>query len=569
MSAKKLFTVSSLSDFIQREVRHEDFNIKRVVEGNPEELIVSGEVLGPLKPIGRDGRALVLRGQGLFFSRFRGGDQVDIGVVDPLTRKFRLVTGTSINRIGFPAPGAIEVLVPGELIGTDTADLFLLPKTYSGIKKHLRQKLFDLERLGVRAEHNPVNRIAVKQNFNHMSEHLNSTQKEALKFLVDSDFSGLIQGPPGTGKTHLLVALIKLAVTSGLRVGLAALSHAAVDNALARVLRSGLDRDCLVRVASKHQVIKREPYGDDDIYALWSSSFADLNFSLYAATMHSWCLTSSPPEIDILIIDEASQLPLYFHPFLEKLSSRVIMFGDHNQLPPVIQISNHDLPAEDIFSYQISQGIYPMLEIQYRMNAGVQEWSSNRFYHGRLKPDDSNRDRDLLRGCPSPSGLLGQGVVNLTQHEGTCSNHANPIEARRVADLVWAIKTEGKIPFGEVGIVTPHRAQAGAICAALQEKIGLSEMTKLLVDTVERFQGQEREAMILSMGAEKDEARPGSRTFLSDGRRLNVAVTRAKSRFYCLASQKLIENTAEASEDNHLKSFFEWCGRGTRGGSAA
>lgn len=563
MSAKKYFTVSSLSDFIQKEVRHEDFNIKRVVEGDPEELIVSGDVLGPLKPHGREGRSLVLRGYGLYFSRFRAGDQVDIGIVDPLTKKFSILKATSISMIRFPEPGALEVLVPADLLPADIQDIFLLPKTYSGIKKHLRQKLWDLERLGIRAENHPINKIAVRENFDHMSEHLNATQKEALRFLVDSDFNGLVQGPPGTGKTHLLVALIHLAVTSGLRVGVAALSHAAIDNALARILRSGLALDGVVRVASMKEAIKRDPYGDIDIYGLRSNSFTEAGseFSLYAATMHAWCMSNSPADIDVLIIDEASQVPLYFHPFLEKLCSRVIMFGDHKQLPPVIQALNHDLPAEDIFSYQISQGQYPMLEVQYRMNEGVQEWSSNRFYHGRLKPHESNKDRDLLKGCFSPSGLLGPGVVNLTGHDGACSNHANPIEAKKVADLVYAIKSEGKIPFKEIGIVTPHRAQAGAICAALQDKLGLQDSQSLLVDTVERFQGQEREAMILSMGAEKDEARRGDRAFLGDGRRLNVAVTRAKSRFYCLAPQKLIKSTASASETSHLRSFFKWCGR--------
>ena len=108
--------------------------------------------------------------------------------------------------------------------------------------------------------------------------------------------------------------------------------------------------------------------------------------------------------------------------------------------------------------------------------------------------------------------------------------------------------------------VNLYRAQAGAIGAALQEKLGLQNAQDLLVDTVERFQGQEREAMILSMSAEKDNARRGDRAFLGDGRRLNVAITRARSRFYCLAPHKLIEHAFKQAGGGHLKSFFEWCG---------
>lgn len=555
-----------MSEFLQREARHEDLNIQRILDGDPEEQIISGNVLGPMLSTGREGKTLVLRGSGIYYSRFRRGDQVDIGVVDQLTKKFRVLIGTSINMVRFPEPGVLEVLVPCELTEIGNPSLFLLPKTYSGIKENLRQKLWDLQRLNIQAEHHAINKTAVKHNFEHMSEQLNSTQKEALRFLVDNDFNGLVQGPPGTGKTYLLNALINLAVSSGLRVGLAAFSHAAVDNALARSLRNGLSSDDVVRVARNRQAIRKEPYGDNDVLSLSASSFSDPdgNFSLFAATMHSWCMSNSPADIDVLIIDEASQVPLYFHPFLDKLCSRVILFGDHNQLPPVIQISNHDLPAEDIFSYQINQGSYPMLEVQYRMNEGIQEWSSNRFYHGRLRPDDSNKNRDLLKKCDSPSGLLGIGSVNLTQHNGASVNNANFVEAKKVSDLVWAIKTEGRIPISEIGIVTPHRAQAGAICAALQEKLGLNEAQSLLVDTVERFQGQEREAMIFSMSSEKDILRSGDRAFLGDGKRLNVAVTRAKSRFYCLAPQKLIESAKKTNDDIHLKSFFEWCGRNSK-----
>lgn len=563
MAAKSNISISSLSNFIQKEVRHEEFSIKRVLGADPEESIISGSVLGPLRATAREGSSLVLRGEGLFFSRFRAGDQVDLGIIDPQTKKFSSISGTSIKMVRFPEPGVLEVLVPGKLIREEDVELFLLPQTHSGIKKLLRQKLFDLENMGYQAEHFQINKLAIRENFEHMSENLNSTQKEALRFLVENDFKGLVQGPPGTGKTHLLVALMNLAVHSGLRVGLASLSHAAVDNALARVLKNGVDPDAVVRVASKIQKVKKEPYGSYDINSFWSRSFADLEYDypLYASTMHSFCMTNSPPEIDVLIIDEASQVPFYFYPFLNKLCSRVVMFGDHKQLPPVIQVENHDLPAEDIFSYQISQGSYPMLEIQYRMNEGVQEWSSSRFYEGRLQPHESNRYRDILKGLPSESGLLGEDAVNLTQHKGASVNNANLIEAKKVADLVDALKAEGRIPLHEIGIVTPHRAQAGAICAQLQEKIGLIEMQNILVDTVERFQGQEREAMIFSMGAEKEEAKRGDRAFLGDGRRLNVAVTRAKSRFYCLAPQKLIATSLGSSDESQLSSFLKWCNR--------
>jgi DNA replication ATP-dependent helicase Dna2 len=568
LSVKRDFTVSDLSKFMAREAYNEKSYIQSIVEGDPEEAFITGDVLGPLKPVGLENGHGVLRGNNIFFSRFRAGDNVELAEIDSKTKRFKKLNDASIRMVRFPRPGIIEILVAGDILSEEkNSEVFLLPKSFSGIKWVLRQRLQDIDAAGLIAEHIPIDRQSIHLKFNEISEKLNPTQKEALEFLVDNDFRGLVQGPPGTGKTHLLADLVKLGMECNVRIGLASLTHTAVDNALARIIQSGVDPSLVARVASDKRKVRTEPYNELDIGQIWSSSFrktsAPTDFAdttehlLYAATLHTWCLARNPPEIDVLIIDEASQVPIYFYPFLRALCSRTIMFGDHKQLPPVIQVANHNLPAEDIFSYEIERGTYPMLEIQYRMNAGVQEWSSKRFYDGRLHPHESNRNRDLLRGLDG--GLLGSRVVNMLCHQGRSSNNANKLEASRVADLVWDLKHKGKLPFEEIGIVTPHRAQAGAICAHLQEKIGLLEAQKILVDTVERFQGQEKEAMIFSMGVEIDSSRKGDRGFLGDGRRLNVAVTRSKSRFYCIAPEKLIENTKRQRNADHLNSFLDWC----------
>ncbi len=536
-----------------------------MLNADPEKSLATGEVLGPLKAVNRDKRGLVLRATGIYFSRFRSGDQVDVGCIDSQTRKFQKISGTTVKDIRYPEPGILEVIVPGKLLPTDGIELFLLPSDSSGIAKIIRGKLLDLPRLGGSAAYRPINHTRALENFERVTEGLNATQIEALKFLGNNDFRGLVQGPPGTGKTHLLTALVHLALESGLRVGLASLAHSAIDNALARIIEGNVNNDWVARISSRREKIKIEPYRKHGLRPPVYRSFKDLENDeyggkrLYAATMHAWCMTNSLPEIDILIIDEASQVPLYFYPFFEKISSRIIMFGDHKQLPPVIQLPKHDLPAEDVFSFEIEQGWYPMLETQYRMNSKIQHWSSHRFYDGRLQPHAKNRERDVLHGLPSTSGLLGAHQVNLVSHRGRANHHRNQHEASRVADLVSALQAEGKVPLSEIGIVTPHRAQAGAIYNELQQKLGLERSTHVLVDTVERFQGQEREAMIFSVGVESDNAKPGEKEFLGDGRRLNVAVTRARSRFYCFAPETLVDRTLARSGDGHLKSLIAWC----------
>ncbi len=570
MSDKRDFNTSDLSNFMAREAYNEKGQIQRIVDGDPEEAIVTGDVVGPLKLSTIEDGHYVLRGEKVYFSRFRAGDRVELAQIDSKTQKFRKLEDSAIRMVRFPEPGVIEVLLPeGESFLDKEKELFLLPKSFSNIKWILRKRLQDIEAAGLVADHFPIERDSVRRNFIEFTEKLNPIQKEAVKFLVDNDFQGLVQGPPGTGKTHLIADLVRLTVKSNIRVGLASLTHTAVDNALGRIVRSGVDPNLVVRVASQRHNVRTEPYEGFSIDQIWSGGFKkvsaqsdfedDSDFRLIAATLHAWCLTKHPPEIDVLIIDEASQVPIYFYPFLKAICSRVILFGDHKQLPPVMQVTNHNLPAEDIFSYEIERGDYPMLETQYRMNEGIQEWSSNRFYNGRLQPHESNRNRDIIRDFGIESKLIGSREVNLLRHPGTSSNNANKTEAGLVADLIWALKTFGNLPLKEIGVVTPHRAQAGAICSRLQEKLGLSDMQNVLVDTVERFQGQEKEAMIFSMGVERDNSLQGDRGFLGDGRRLNVAVTRAKSRFYCFAPSKLIENTKKQRNAEHLNSFLEWC----------
>ena len=81
-------------------------------------------------------------------------------------------------------------------------------------------------------------------------------------------------------------------------------------------------------------------------------------------------------------------------------------------------------------------------------------------------------------------------------------------------------------------------------------------MKKITVDTVERFQGQEREIILLSFGVDGE----GSKVFIGDGRRLNVSVTRAKSRFYCFSSKNLKDQKSEMTpKKSYLKDFLGWC----------
>lgn len=570
MAKHRDIDANNLASFLARVANAEKASHGRFLEKSPEELLLEGDVLGPLRAVSNEDAGVLFQVRDTYFCRYRAGETFNVAVIDPKTKKLKIATSSHIKFVGFPAPGLVEVFLPNTLkmFGAE-AELFLLPANSAGIHWNLRKKLLAIDDSGLKASHKKISLKSIKQGMSKHTRGLNTVQKEAVSFLVENDLNGLVQGPPGTGKTHLIVSLIKILIDSGLKVGVASLTHSAVDNVLSKLIRSGVSVDEVARVAGDVNRIKFELYDESDSDRLLGGSFkalsakgefaGDTTFKVLGATLHSYALSDTKPDIDVLIIDEASQVPIYFQSFLDGICSRVIQFGDHKQLPPVVNIEKHNLPSVDIFSYEIEKQNYPMLETQYRMNKVVQSWSSNRFYQGKLHPHTSNNERDILAGFNQEGKFSSASIVHFHAHNGATINNASPYEASMVADLVEAIHNRGGLPLTEIGIVTPHRTHAGAVCAKLQDKFGVMVAQSILVDTVERFQGQEKETILLSLGADRDSTLKGDKGFIGDGRRLNVSVTRAKSRFYCLASNKLINQTRKQKNATHLKSFFDWC----------
>lgn len=144
MAAK--LEISGLIGFIGREVAHENRQIEQLRNSNLEELTNQGEVLGPLQVIGRTpGGNLVLRAIGIYFSRFRPGETIELIQLQPgTTRAEPKGSTTQIRSVFFPLPGTLEIVVPGRnvnaAIGTD---LFAFPTSMAGIKSLISRKLKD------------------------------------------------------------------------------------------------------------------------------------------------------------------------------------------------------------------------------------------------------------------------------------------------------------------------------------------------------------------------------------------------------------------------------------------
>jgi len=529
-----------------------------------EKSVESGEVLGPLRVVEGPGRSDFMEVR-TYYSRFRKGDKVDLLKYDGCTQSSETLVPAGeleIKALTYPHDGVIrfEVTRKRQNRPETGKDYFFYPQG-SG---HLDYRLLTVieQQAGI-TRPRPSGLLKRLRQVSCALETLNESQRDAFLYLVDCAQDGCTQGPPGTGKTELLRALVHASVESNFSVGLAAFTHAAVDNAFSRLV-SLQSSDGFLRIGQAIK-IRDELYPNGWISAHHVRSFSAASSQphLVAATTHSWILSPNAPVVDVLIIDEAAQVPAFMQSALHAKARHVILLGDHRQLPPVLQADHPGMPARDVFSLQLDDTT-PMLSTQYRMNRDIQGWSAQRYYGGRLHPHVDNADRDILARAAVLHAELGCHPVQLLTHGHKGQRQANRGEADLVAGKVLAILEKGQVLSSQLGVISPHRMQNGAICRALQRRLGFERATDILVDTVERFQGQEREVIILSFGCDADHGASNgpSQAFIGDPRRINVSITRARSRFYCVASEALMQSakrSGRADSKTELADFLNWC----------
>eukprot|EP00924_Labyrinthula_sp_SR-Ha-C_P006374 maker-scaffold_121-snap-gene-0.8-mRNA-1 protein AED:0.16 eAED:0.16 QI:0/0/0/1/1/1/2/0/946 len=253
------------------------------------------------------------------------------------------------------------------------------------------------------------------------------------------------------------------------------------------------------------------------------------------------------PLFDLCIIDEAAQsLEVNtFAPLL--LSKRFILVGDNKQLGPTIKSTNTEVQSQLnstlfdrlLFKMRATRSI--MLETQYRMNEKICEWPSETFYEGILRPDISITTRELEINSDEPKfGPLvlvdtsGQGYE---ESEDAAGSKFNEYEANLVLQHINDLLKAG-VTADEIGVITPYKAQVNAVKSILSN----SENARVEVNTVDGFQGREKECIIFSFVRSNTR---GDLGFLVEARRLNVALTRAKSHLYLVGDISTIHNGAK------------------------
>lgn len=425
---------------------------------------------------------------------------------------------------------------------------------------------------------------------------LNASQNAAIAFALSARDVAIIHGPPGTGKTTTVCELIRQAVARGDKVLACAPSNLAVDNLLERLLLHKLsavrlghparvlpelrehtldlmveshpdlkvarqlvrDANQLRNKALRYTRAKPEPGAKQQMRAEAKQLEFDaahierqvVAHLLDRAAVLCVTLTGLDSELlgarqfDLAVIDEACQStePACWIPLLR--SHKVILAGDHFQLPPTVVSRQAERAGFGVSLQERLIGLFGSAKVsrrlteQYRMHAAIMGFSSAEFYDEELIAHDavaSHRLCDLpdVESSPlteSPLTFIdtaGAGYDEELEPDG--ESRRNPAEAELAVKQVESLIAAG-LSAADIAVISPYAAQVRLLRSKLDH-------ADLEIDTVDGFQGREKEAVVISLVRSNGNGEIG---FLGDERRMNVALTRARRKLIVIGDSSTI-----------------------------
>ena len=439
--------------------------------------------------------------------------------------------------------------------------------------------------------------------------YLNASQQRAVNEVLRAKDVAIVHGPPGTGKTTTLVEAIRETLMREPQVLVCAQSNMAVDWISEKLIDRGIH---VLRIGNPTRVndkmlsftYERRFEAHPDYPQLWSIRKAIRELRSHrkrGESIHQKLesLKSRATELEIrintelfsearviactlvgsahrlldgmkfgtLFIDEAAQALEAACWIPMRRVSRVILAGDHCQLPPTVK-SIAALKAglgktlmERIV--EMKPEVVTLLKIQYRMNEDIMRFSSNYFYDGQVEAAPEVKYRSILdldtaiewketlpqplprgRGEDTPSttnkGAQGKYTPPFREGLGEGLSFFNKAEAELTLDtLQQYFERIGKQRITDeridVGIISPYRAQVQLLRRLIMKKEFFKPYRRQIsVNTVDGFQGQERDVIVISLVRSNDEGQIG---FLRDLRRMNVAMTRARMKLIIIGNR--------------------------------
>ncbi len=233
---------------------------------------------------------------------------------------------------------------------------------------------------------------------------------------------------------------------------------------------------------------------------------------------------------ETIVIDEAAQAlePACWIPILK--AKKLVMAGDHNQLPPTIRSEEAGKELSKTLMEKLvtlhSQSVV-LLEEQYRMNESIMKFSSKEFYNDMLIAHSSVSDKTLFPG-DEPFLFIdtaGCGFDEKQEGTGLCNPEEASFLLKHLTSYLENLASHAGKIFPAVGVIAPYRHQVELLKEYAAENDQLRQLSSLSVNTIDSFQGQERDIIYISLTRSNADSVIG---FLSEVRRMNVAITRAK-----------------------------------------
>jgi len=357
---------------------------------------------------------------------------------------------------------------------------------------------------------------------------LNEYQEVALLWADGAADAVCIHGPPGTGKTRTLTAYVAYAVSQGRRVLVTAHSNQAVDNLLVGdSTREEPEPDTLHALAQSDDAeLSVARVGGNSTNRVVREHYAGASVAdaeVVAATTNG-AATFDTNTFDVGVVDEATQASRPATAIVLNCTRKLVLAGDHQQLPPYAATEpGDDETHASLFERLLDRygdDVAVQLRTQYRMHEAIASFPNRAFYDDAL--ETAERNRTWAIGNLDP--LVGVDVIGPESRDGAAKSYYNDAEAEAVAARVERAVNAGVDPE-DVGVISAYSAQVGRV----RRELGERGIEGVAVDTVDSFQGGEREAIVVSFVRSNPENRSGFLEFRDEGRRrLNVALTRAR-----------------------------------------
>ena len=374
-----------------------------------------------------------------------------------------------------------------------------------------------------------------------------------------------IQGPPGAGKTYTSSHVIVELLRRGEKIGISSNSHKAINNLLSGIEKAASQAGLTFRGQKKSTAQNADSlFQGEMIENVCDSKGIDLDSDLIAGTAWLFARDEFDEVLDYLFIDEAGQVSLANLVAMGLSAKNIVLVGDQMQLGQPIQGVHPGLSGMSILDYLLEvestipadRGIF--LGTTWRMHENVCRFISDAVYDGRLHPEPGTLNQVLILSESAHPALQPNGIRFIeARHEG-CSQKSE-LEGEIVRDLITSLTAqhyrdrdgqEHPIGLDNILVVTPYNVQVNHLREVLPDGAQ--------VGTVDKFQGQEAEVVIISMVTSGAEDLPRDIEFLYSKNRLNVAISRARTLALIVANPNLLEIPCQTVEQMRLVNTLCW-----------